>query len=134
MPAAFRHSLEKASEDAKEFFCAQSAEKDRTAFFAKGQLGDDGTGAVYAYFDAAGKALYIGESCRFIKRRMHDQTSPHKHASWWATWTTVRFLQVPDRTDRLTLELLLILALQPPFNTKPGARAWASMFEMSAAR
>jgi len=132
MPAVLRSSLEKASADAKHFFWSKTSEKDRAAFFARGKLGDDGTGAVYAYFDEVGNALYVGEAGRPIKRRMHDQTSPHKEKLWWETWKTVRFLQVRDRTDRLTLELLLILALKPEFNSKPGARTFATMFENEA--
>lgn len=125
---ALRQSLERSSSDAKAWFSSAAVSKGRKDFFAKGKLGDNGTGAVYAYFDANGKALYVGEASRPIKRRMHDETSPHKNTTWWESWETVRFVQVQDRTDRLTLELLLILALQPPFNSKPGARAVGAMF------
>ena len=129
MPSAVRSSLQKPSADAEAFFRSKATSKDRDAFFAKGKLGDNGTGAVYAYFDEAGNALYVGEAGRPIKRRMHDQTSPHKDKVWWELWRTVRFLQMQDRTDRLTLELLLILALKPKFNSKPGPREFAAMFE-----
>ena len=126
--AALRQSLERASLDAKELLLASAASKSRDHYFAKGQLGDSGRGAVYAYFASDGSALYVGETGRPIKHRMHDQTSPHKDAEWWSIWTTVRFLQVPHRTDRLSLELLLILALKPTFNSKPGSREFAAMF------
>ncbi len=125
---AVRQSLSKAATDAKDWFYSDALPKGRVDFFAKGKLGDKGTGAVYAYFDASGAALYIGEASRPIKRRMHDKTSPHKATEWWELWTTVRFLQVQNQTDRLTLELLLILALKPKFNSKPGPREFSTMF------
>ena len=52
-----------------------------------------------------------------------------KDTVWWKSWKTVRFLQVQNETDRLTLELHLILALKPPHNSKPGSREFGSMFE-----
>ncbi|MES2250104.1 MAG: hypothetical protein V4645_22735 [Pseudomonadota bacterium] len=123
-----RKSLEKTASDAKDMFLATTTPKTREVFLSRGQLGDEGTGAVYAYFDADGRAVYVGETGRRIKSRMHDETSPHAKAAWWPSWTAMRFLRVSDRTDRLTLELLLILALEPPFNAKPGARVFAEMF------
>jgi hypothetical protein len=125
---ALRQSLERASSDANAWFSSAAVSKGRNDFFAKGKLGDNGTGAVYAYFDANGEALYVGEASRPIKHRMHDEKSPHKNTVWWESWETVRFVQVQDRTDRLALELLLILALQPPFNSKPGVRGVGAMF------
>lgn len=108
---------------------AETSAKSRDDYFARGKLGDPGTGAVYAYFSQDGTPLYAGEASRPIKRRMHDQKSPHKVARWWSLWHTVRLLPVVDRTDRLTLELLLILALNPQFNVKPGQRQLSQMFQ-----
>ena len=130
--AAFRQSLECAALNANELFLSSAKVGSRPLYFAKGQLGDSGQGAVYAYFAANESALYVGETKRRIKQRMHDQTSPHKDALWWNSWTTVRFLQVSDRTDRLALELLLILALKPAFNSKPGPREFAVMLTNEA--
>jgi GIY-YIG catalytic domain len=123
-----RRSLACVAKDAKDWFWSATTEKTRDEYFAKGKLGDDGSGAVYAYLDENNKALYIGEAGRPIKRRMHDEKSPHKHANWWECWKKVRFLQMPCRTDRLALELLLILACKPPYNTKPGPRDYRVMF------
>jgi hypothetical protein len=92
------------------------------------KLGDSGKGAVYAYFDKHQGTLYVGQAGRPIKRRMHDELSKHKLAKWWKSWETVRFVQLEDRTDRLTLELLLVLALKPKYNSKPGAREISKMF------
>lgn len=127
-----RKSLAQASTHAEELFFNQALPKNREQFFAKGQLEDDGYGAVYAYFDEHENALYVGEAGRPIKRRMHDQTSPHKETEWWESWKSMRFLQVHNRTDRLALELLLILSLKPIHNSKPGPRDLSKMFENEA--
>ncbi|PMZ05651.1 hypothetical protein C1Y08_27950 [Pseudomonas sp. FW306-02-F02-AA] len=128
MFASLRQSIERASTDAKDLFLSATAPNNRETYFAKGKLGDNGTGAVYAYFDKEGQALYVGVTGRTIKMRQHDQTSPHKKTTWWDRWETVRFIQISSETDRLTLELLLILALKPPHNSKPGPRDFAAMF------
>jgi len=101
----------------------------REQWEAKGQLGDEGNGAVYMFFNAQDRAVYVGETGRTIKSRQHDENSPHKLAPWWPSWTKVLFVAVPDRTDRLTLELLLILGLSPEANEKPGGREIRAMFE-----
>ena len=125
---AFLTALSSSTEAARAWFLAETSPKSRDDYFAKGKLGDPGSGAVYAYFGKDGLPLYVGEASRPIKRRMHDQTSPHKNAQWWELWETVRLLPVADRTDRLTLELLLVLALNPKFNVKPGQRQLSQMF------
>ena len=127
--ARFRQSLRNAARDAKDWFWSKSTEKTRTEYFAKGKLGDDGSGAVYIYLADNQSALYIGEAGRPIKKRMHDKESPHKCAGWWKRWKTVRFVQMRNRTDRLTLELLLILACKPLHNRKPGPRDYDEMFQ-----
>lgn len=123
-----RKSLSKAATDAMNWFNSNSIIKGRGDYFAKGKLGDKGTGAVYAYFDSDGTALYVGQASRPIKSRIHDQTSPHKNTEWWKSWKVVRFLNLQNQTDRLTLELLLILQLKPKFNLKPSAREFFAMF------
>lgn len=124
----FIKSLSKASSDARDWFLISTSPKSRIDFFAKRKIGDDGSGAVYAYFDKENEALYVGETSRPIKSRMHDQTSPHKSTVWWESWESVRFLQMKNRTDRLILELLLIIELQPKHNFKPGPRNFSDMF------
>lgn len=128
---SLQRSLRRAEHDAKNLFEVTAQSKSRQQYFARGQLGDLGPGAVYAYFDEEGKALYVGESGRPIKRRMHDQTSPHKKAAWWLEWKTVRFLQIEDLTERLVLEILLILALEPQYNSKPEPRDLSTIFKHS---
>ena len=123
-----RAAIETAADNSKTWFIDNAKKSGRSKYFERGKMGDDGTGAVYAYFSTDGKALYVGESSRYIKRRMHDQKSPQKYAEWWKSWSTVRFIQVKNRTDRITLELLLILSLQPMFNKKPGKRLFSKMF------
>ena len=110
------------------WFKSKATEKDRQCYFSRGKLGDNGRGAVYVY-SKNGKALYVGESGRHIKRRMHDKTSPHKEKKWWNEWNQVAYLNIENRTDRLTLELLLILSLHPEHNIKPEARKIDDMFK-----
>ena len=117
---------------AHKWFVAETTAKTFSEYMSKGTLGDAGKGAVYVYFDQDQNALYVGETGRAIKRRMHDKTSPHKGSRWWKKWTHVRLLPMPNRTDRLAMELLLVLALQPPYNTKPGARLASSLFSSEA--
>ena len=120
--------IKSASSEARKWFVKNSLRKSREVYFAKGKLCDQGNGAVYIYYKDR-KAVYVGESSRPIKRRMHDQKSPHKKQSWWKEWTAVRFINIPERTDRLTLELLLILAYKPENNVKPGPRKVEDMFK-----
>ncbi len=126
---ALRSVLGRATIKAERWFKSRATVRTRYQWEAKGQLGDQGNGSVYAFFDAQGHAVYVGETGRSIKSRQHDQTSPHKYARWWGRWTKVWFVALPNRTDRLTLELLLVLRLSPEFNVKPGRRKIKAMFE-----
>lgn len=117
-----RKSLGTSADIAKLWFEDRTVAKSRKTFNAKGKLGDDGTGAVYAYFDELDEALYIGLTSRKVKCRMHDQTSAHKNKVWWEKWETMRFVQLSDDMDRQILEFLLILSYSPKFNEKPKAK------------
>lgn len=102
----------------------------REVFKKRGRLmGDRGNGAVYVYFDAQGQAVYVGETGRHVKSRLHDQTSPHKNSIWWKTWSTMRFLPMSDKSDRLIMETLLITSLNPKHNVKPGQINVAEIFK-----
>ena len=128
---AFKKELENAAQAAKDWF-------DKTSCPAKGRkefetkLGDNGSGAVYAYYGKDGKALYVGQTGRKIKARQHDQTSPHKKKVWWKNWETMRFVQMSDETDRLILEFHLIMGLQPSENRKPKAKTIDELFKENA--
>lgn len=122
-------NLAATSESAKKWFWDASTKKPRKDFEARGKLGDKGTGSVYVYIGDNEEIIYIGETSRNIKDRQHDEKSPHKKQSWWKDWKEVRFLHVSDRTERITLELLLILQLKPRENTKPGYRELLWMFK-----
>jgi hypothetical protein len=124
-------ALEAAVKAAREWFWNSTEKKTRNDFRTKKALGDDGSGAVYVFFDGNENALYVGQSGRHFKKRLYDPTSPHRKKPWWKKWRIVRFKQVHDQTDRLALELLVILALQPKFNSKPGGRVLAEMFGFS---
>ncbi len=122
-------NLAATSKSAKNWFWDASTKKPRKDYEARGKLGDKGTGSVYVYIGDNEEIIYIGETSRTIKSRQHDQTSPHKKQKWWSHWKEVRFIHVSDRTARITLELLLILQLEPRENTKPGYREISKMFK-----
>ncbi len=117
-----RGSLGASADIARLWFEDRTSPKSRSTFEAKGQLDDDGTGAVYVYFSSTGNALYVGQTGRKVKSRLHDETSPHKSKAWWPQWTEMRFIQLNDEMDRLILEFLLIFAYAPPHNDKPKAK------------
>ena len=121
-------NLAATSESAKKWFWETSTKKPRKDYEARGKLGDKGTGSVYVYIGDKGRVIYVGETGRKIKDRQHDVKSPHKKQKWWNEWNEVRFLHVSDRTERITLELFLILQLNPRENTKPGYREIAKMY------
>lgn len=117
-----RSALGASSDIARLWFEDRTLSKSRATFDAKGKLGDAGTGSVYVYYSSPGVALYVGQTGRAVKSRLHDETSPHKSKAWWPLWTEMRFVQLEDEMDRLILEFLLILAYAPPHNDKPKAK------------
>lgn len=125
-----RTSFSMAASVARAWFEDRTESKNRDTYFAKGQLGDEGGGAVYVYFAQDGKALYVGQTGRTIKSRQHDQASPHKEKWWWEKWSYMRFIPLNDEVDRLALESLLIAAYEPPGNEKPQAKSIADMFPL----
>lgn len=94
-------------------------------------MGDVGTGAVYVYFNQSEKAVYIGQTGRYIKARLYDQTSSHQQKDWWKQWTHMRFIRMPDLMDRLVLEFLLILAYSPIENRKPQSKRIKELFTVT---
>lgn len=117
-----RKSLGTSADIAKLWFEGRTEPKSRAVFDARGQLQDTGEGAVYAYYSKDGAVLYVGQTSRNVKARLHDETSPHKSKPWWAHWSEMRFVQLPDEMDRLILEFMLILAYSPAHNEKPRAK------------
>ncbi|HCG6791005.1 hypothetical protein [Vibrio parahaemolyticus] len=103
----------------KDWFIQNSSGIYRAVFFERNGLGDNGTGAVYAYFDTDGTCLYVGQTGRRVKARLHDKTSPHKDKGWWEQWSEMRFVQESEESSRLLLEMLLIQAYKPSHNSKP---------------
>lgn len=117
-----RNSVGASADIAKLWFELRTEIKSRETFEARGRLGDDGSGSVYAYYANDNTVLYVGQTGRSVKARLHDETSPHKDKDWWPQWTHMRFVQLPDEMDRLVLEFLLILAYSPSKNAKPKAK------------
>lgn len=123
-----RNAIDSCAAVAKNWFLEHSTQKNRADWQAKGQLGDNGIGAVYAFFDATGNCLYVGQTTQTLKQRANVQTSCHYQTVWWQSWQLLRFVNTSNQTDQLILEALLILALSPPYNTKPAARQIDQMF------
>lgn len=115
-----REGLKSAASAAKNTFESSSILVMRDDF-SRSRIGDNGTGAVYVYYNAHGEAVYVGQTGRYVKARLYDQTSPHQKKEWWNDWSTMRFLPMQNGADRLVLEFLLILAYSPPINLKPGS-------------
>lgn len=126
----FLQSIELTSKNGRLYF-ERVAEKRILADWNQGQLKDLKSGSVYVYFDSNDKALYVGETGGGIKARSRFPTSDHRKTTWWQEWRSLYFLPCSDRTDRLTLELLLVLSYQPKGNTKPGSRLISKMFSPS---
>lgn len=118
-----RQNVGSAAASARVWFEDRTVQIGRNQFERKGGLNDSGTGSVYAYFTVEGKAIYVGQTGRFVKARLNDETSPHKKSQWWPSWSHMRFVQLSDGMDRLVLEFLLILAYSPTANSKPKAKS-----------
>lgn len=133
MPIAtqvLRDSLSTTAAVARTWFEERAALTTRQQFETRGGLADDGNGAVYAYFTAEGKAVYVGQTGRAVKARLHDEKSPHKMKAWWSSWTHMRFVSLPDGVDRLVLESLLIAGYEPRANEKPQAKSISELFPL----
>lgn len=118
-----RQNIGSAAASSRVWFEDRTSLISREQFDKKGGLDDSGNGSVYAYFAPDGKAIYVGQTGRSVKARLHDETSAHKKSSWWPSWSHMRFVQLTDDMDRLILEFLLILAYAPSANSKPKAKS-----------
>lgn len=125
-----RDSLAMTAAVARTWFEERALIKTREQFDKRGGLADEGSGAVYAYFTGEGRAVYVGQTGRAVKARLHDDTSPHKRKQWWQSWVYMRFISLPDGVDRLVLESLLIAGYEPTANEKPKARSIAELFPL----
>ncbi|MDD0841424.1 hypothetical protein [Pseudomonas sp. Gutcm_11s] len=118
--ATLKTTLKTTAEQAQQWFESQSIVLTKEEFGGRSPKGTSPKCGVYVYYGADAFALYVGQSGRRIKLRLHDQTSPHAQKPWWSNWTDLRFLAIENETDRLVLELLLILAYAPSYNRKPA--------------
>ena len=123
-----RDSLSMNAAVARVWFEERAPIKTRRQFEKRGGLSDDGRGSVYVYFTAEGTAVYVGQTGRAVKSRLHDITSPHKKKTWWTSWAYLRFLSLPEGVDRLVLESLLIAGYEPTANAKPKAKCISKLF------
>jgi len=127
---ALRKNISASAIVAKDWFFKNATEKEHDEWNARGQLEDKSIGAVYAFFNANGRCLYIGQTTQTLKQRANVQTAFHYQADWWENWRCLRFVNIPNQTDQLVLETLLILALHPPHNRRPAARRIGQMFQL----
>jgi hypothetical protein len=126
----FKTSLAQVAVDARAWFEHSSLTLTRSAFEGRSAKGTAPRSAVYVYYGPEGQALYVGQSSRAVKARLYDQTSPHAKKAWWQHWTSIRHLTLGDETDRLVLELALIVAYAPPHNSKPAGKHVSSLFAL----
>lgn len=126
-----RNSTRTLVDDTRTWFEGVTEKIPRDLFEKKGKMSDSGDGAVYIYYRDSGEAVYVGQTKRRVKSRLHDETSKHKEAEWWPEWKHMRFVQMNDLNDRRLLEALLILAYQPDFNKDPGPRQISDLFTVS---
>jgi len=117
------------AEKAKRWFLAEACSRSPADWNKHGGLHDRGDGAVYAFSGQNGKSLYVGQTGASLKARANYETSRHYDTVWWAKWEMLRFLNIEGETDRLALELLLILALAPKYNLRPQFRPILKMQE-----
>lgn len=126
-PAAPVADLYATADKAKRWFLTRACSRSRGHWNKRGGLGDSGDGAVYVFFGRKGGTLYVGQTGTSLKKRANYPTSRHTKQPWWSKWTALRFLNIDVETDRLALELLLILSLAPKYNRKPCFRPRAEM-------
>jgi hypothetical protein len=125
---SFLNSLSNTTNAANVWFLKNSKRKNKADWNSHGGLHDSGIGAVYAFFDSSNNCLYVGQTTLKLKERAQVDSSRHYDTEWWPKWETLRFLNISDQTDQIVLEVLLILALSPSWNKKPGPRDVIGMF------
>jgi len=118
--SVLRESLREATEQAAQWYLERTRPIARKRFLSHGGIADDGHGSIYSYHDAH-STLYVGITGHRVKSRLNTPTSPHSRKPWWTLWDQMRFLALPNRAERETLEHLLILGLAAGWNRKPGA-------------
>lgn len=122
-------SLDKAVTNAQKWFESASTEITANDFKKRSESGKAPKCAVYVYYGPDG-ALYVGHTKRGLKARLYDQTSPHAKKPWWTKWLTVRYLPIGEETDRLVLEMMLVLAYKPSHNFKPAGKLVGDLFAL----
>ncbi|MEE9343116.1 MAG: GIY-YIG nuclease family protein [Gammaproteobacteria bacterium] len=124
-----RDSLRVASKDAKKWFLDKSISSPRSDWKKVSCIAKNIRNIVYAFFDEAGSCIYVGVSKVELKKRIHYKTSPHAKKPWWRKWKTVNVLEISNASDRLFLEMLLIISLMPSENMKPAGRNIKDVFK-----
>ena len=116
-----KSSIKSCTSNALKWFYENATTKSQAEWSARNALQDNGKGAVYAFLNRRNACLYIGQTTQKLKSRANVNSSNH-YQSDWEKWTTLKFVNVPNKTDQIVLEMLLILELSPQYNVKPAAR------------
>ena len=123
-----REAINSASSVARDWFTKHATIKTKEDWGARNGLQDHANGAVYAFFSEDGCCLYVGQTTQKLKVRALAQTARHDRTDWWDKWTSLKFINISDKTDQLVLEMLLIIAFEPEYNVKPASRKINEMF------
>jgi hypothetical protein len=67
---------------------------------------------LYRIFDALGRLLYVGMTCRKGLERFHE----HAANPWWPEARTITLMHYPTRREALGAELLAIQSERPKYN------------------
>jgi len=124
----FRQAINSTSSVAHDWFSERAIKKTKKDWGLRNALEDQASGAVYAFFGKDGNCLYVGQTTQKLKVRALAQTSRHYKTDWWEKWSTLKFINISDKTDQLVLEMLLIIALEPEYNIKPACRKINQMY------
>ncbi|BCD97713.1 hypothetical protein [Marinagarivorans cellulosilyticus] len=106
---------DKAVEVPKRIIETNEAEKESKQY-------DTGAGCVYV-FESNTDVLYVGQTGTSLRKRARYATSKHIEKDWWKKVDRIRICQLGNSADRLALEMLLIVKLQPSVNKRPSRSA-----------
>lgn len=120
--------LNSSIEAAKDFFHDESEIVTRKVFHERGNAGAHKKCGVYAYCDHNKIPFYIGQTTGSIFARKNFPTSNHTKTPWWDKWENVLCLNIEDESEQRVLEALLILAYNPPGNSKFNGTTLDKMF------
>ncbi len=112
---SFQRSLEQTARLAARAFEAGAMNLIRTEYQDQATGAHRSGGSVYAFFDASGRCLYVGESGMPLAKREKKYPSPLADEPWWKSWNRVLVYSEDTRAQRELFERLLVLANSPKY-------------------